>query len=130
MQKRKFKGEGKVQFLAKKEEIQSLLEKGWPVSAILDQLRDEGSITLGYHQFLHYVRRLIGGGTKTPDTARNMPPAKTGDAPGDLEIDKSPEAPERKKPRIGKIEAEPFQYNPNADISDFIGRKNRKPDSE
>lgn len=111
---RKFKGEGKVQFLAKKEEIKSYMEKGWPVSAILDQLKTEGAITLGYHQFRHYVRTLITGG----------PPAEK-----DREAQGNKETPGRKKPRIGKVQDESFTYNPNADISDFLGHDaSKKPE--
>lgn len=114
---------GKVEFLEKKGEILAELNKGWPLDAVYDRLRNKGAIHFTYGQMQIYIREFIPGGVQGKAVATSEMNTK-----GANEL---PEAgPERKKPRIGKIETEPFKYNPNADISGFLGRKDPKPDNE
>jgi hypothetical protein len=51
----------KVEFLALKDEIFEALEKGWPMTAIWETLRDEGSFTASYNTFRLYVLEYLNG---------------------------------------------------------------------
>lgn len=51
-------GLGRVTFLAHKEVIQSLIEKGYP-KKMIHQLY-EPQLRIGYAQFCEYIRRYIG----------------------------------------------------------------------
>lgn len=49
----------KVAFLAMREDISEALEKGWPMTAIWETLRDEGSFTASYNTFRLYVLEYL-----------------------------------------------------------------------
>ena len=51
----------KVEFLALKEDISEAIEKGWPMSAIWETLRDDGSFTASYNTFRLYVLEYLNG---------------------------------------------------------------------
>ena len=51
----------KVAFLAMREDISEALEKGWPMTAIWETLRDEGSFTATYNTFRLYVLKYLNG---------------------------------------------------------------------
>ncbi|QBR83751.1 conjugal transfer protein TraK [Legionella israelensis] len=51
----------KVEFLALKDNISEALEKGWPMTAIWETLRDEGSFTASYNTFRLYVLEYLNG---------------------------------------------------------------------
>ena len=51
----------KVEFLALKDDISEALEKGWPMTAIWETLRDEGSFTASYNTFRLYVLEYLNG---------------------------------------------------------------------
>jgi len=51
----------KVEFLALKDDISEALEKGWPVTAIWETLRDEGRITSSYNTFRLYIFKYLNG---------------------------------------------------------------------
>ncbi|CZG31786.1 TraK family protein [Legionella pneumophila serogroup 1] len=51
----------KVEFLALKDDISEALEKGWPMIAIWETLRDEGSFTASYNTFRLYVLEYLNG---------------------------------------------------------------------
>lgn len=51
----------KVEFLALKEEISEALEKGWPMTAIWETLRGEGSFTASYNTFRLYILEYLNG---------------------------------------------------------------------
>ena len=51
----------KVEFLALKDDISEALEKGWPMTAIWETLRDEGSFTASYNTFRLYVLQYLNG---------------------------------------------------------------------
>ncbi|HAT8830484.1 TPA: TraK family protein [Legionella pneumophila] len=51
----------KVEFLALKEDISEALEKGWPMTAIWETLRDEGSFTASYNTFRLYILEYLNG---------------------------------------------------------------------
>lgn len=54
-----FKGAGRVEFLAKKTDIGSMIEAGYPVKEIWKRLHETGAVRVSYRQFLHYVNTLI-----------------------------------------------------------------------
>ncbi len=51
----------KVEFLALKDDISEALEKGWPMTAIWETLRDEGSFTASYNTFRLYILEYLNG---------------------------------------------------------------------
>ncbi len=51
----------KVEFLALKDDISEALEKGWPMTAIWETLRDEGGFTASYNTFRLYVLEYLNG---------------------------------------------------------------------
>ncbi len=49
-------GQGRVEFLANKALIYSLLEKGHTIIAVFEQLKEEGKLTLSYASFSALLR--------------------------------------------------------------------------
>ncbi len=64
--KRIKQGQGKVEYLAHKEKIFSLLAKGYTITAIHEQLTKEGKITLSYPRFAALL----------PKKSKELPPEK------------------------------------------------------
>ncbi|HAU0968754.1 TPA: conjugal transfer protein TraK [Legionella pneumophila] len=62
----------KVEFLALKDDISEALEKGWPMIAIWETLRDEGSFTASYNTFRLYVLEYLNG-QKTGYSQKDSP---------------------------------------------------------
>ena len=54
---KRYKGQGRVAFLANFEKIQNLVEAGWPLQAVFDQCQD--GLGIQYIQFRRYVRQYI-----------------------------------------------------------------------
>ena len=55
--KRASKGSGKVEFIANREQIEELLQKGYTMKSIHNLLLEEGKIiALGYKSLCHYVK--------------------------------------------------------------------------
>ncbi len=107
---------GEREFFKQRQRIQDYLKNGWSPRAIYDELREEGLIHFTYGQMTTYISEMVAGKVH----GKTVAPSET----NDRGTDKPPDTgPERKKPKIGRIEAEPFKYNPNADISDFIHGK-------
>ncbi|HAT1927498.1 TPA: TraK family protein [Legionella pneumophila] len=51
----------KVAFLAMREDISEVLEKGWSITIIWETLRDERSFTATYNTFRLYVLKYLNG---------------------------------------------------------------------
>ncbi len=57
MTDRKYKGKGYVEFLANREEIRRLADKGYSITLIFNELSDNKKITIKYGQFYNLFRR-------------------------------------------------------------------------
>lgn len=101
MTKRRYKGQGKVEFLANMDRIRSELQQGWPIRAIYDRLSEEGMIHCGYDQMLKYVRELIRGrpGEKTS--------AQKTAAQTENEVEKQQEGPVKVTSDVKKFKHDP-----------------------
>lgn len=66
---KKFRGEGRVQFLTHKDTIRQEIEQGWSVTAVYE--RHKAKLNISYMQFSRYVQRFITGTPekKTPQQA-------------------------------------------------------------
>lgn len=77
---KRYKGEGKVAFLANLSSIRTLIEEGWPIQAVYDKHRDK--VNIKYMQFHRYVSKYIkdapaGNGPKEAAPVIGMPPVPT-----------------------------------------------------
>lgn len=80
--KRRLKGEGRVGFLARVEEIRTLIDQGYPLLSIYERHKD--GLTITYSQFTRYVAKFItrkeahgqaesAGGTQAPGPKPSAP---------------------------------------------------------
>lgn len=58
-EKSKFRGAGRIAFLARKEEIVKMIEEGYPLLRIYQ--KHEGKLNISYGQFARYVSKFIRG---------------------------------------------------------------------
>lgn len=56
---KRYKGEGRVSFLANLDSIRKGVDEGWPLQAIYDRHKDR--LNIQYMQFHRYVRKYITG---------------------------------------------------------------------
>lgn len=56
---KRYKGEGRVNFLAHLESIREAVQAGWPIKAVYDQHQDR--LIIRYAQFIKYVDQYIKG---------------------------------------------------------------------
>lgn len=53
------KGTGKIEVIACRGEIRTLLQQGYAVSVIYSRLSEENKLTIGWRQFYRHVRKLV-----------------------------------------------------------------------
>jgi hypothetical protein len=56
---KKYRGDGRVSFLAHLESIKTEIQEGWSIQAVYQ--RHSGQLDISYPQFVRYVRRYITG---------------------------------------------------------------------
>lgn len=66
---KRYKGEGRVAFLANIESIRKEVEAGWPLAAVYDRHSDK--LNIKYMQFSRYVDQYIRG--KSPEKTKPAP---------------------------------------------------------
>ncbi|HEU4854381.1 MAG TPA: TraK family protein [Nitrosospira sp.] len=64
--RKKFRGAGRVAFLARKEGIQKMIEEGYPNLVIYEKYGDE--LKISYSQFARYIRKFFVSKEKKPDS--------------------------------------------------------------
>ena len=67
---KRYKGEGRVSFLANLESIRNEVEAGWPLQAVYDRHKDR--LNIQYMQFHRYVRKFITGDAPKRQRNRGM----------------------------------------------------------
>lgn len=70
---KKFRGEGRVQFLSHQETFRQEIEKGWPLTAVYERHKEK--LDISYMQFSRYVQRFITGKTTAPGKTIKQPSA-------------------------------------------------------
>jgi hypothetical protein len=69
---KRYKGEGRVAFLANLESIRQEVEAGWPLQAVYDRHKDK--LNIQYMQFHRYVTKYVKG--KTEKTTKEVAEVK------------------------------------------------------
>jgi len=67
---KRYKGEGRVRFLANLDSIRNEVEAGWPLQAVYDRHKDR--LNIQYMQFHRYVRKYITGETPRQQNMKGM----------------------------------------------------------
>lgn len=69
------RGSGRVAFLARKEEIHKMIDEGYPFISIYEKY--ENKLSIGYSQFMKYVRKFILG-SKEDENEGTKPESRIG----------------------------------------------------
>jgi hypothetical protein len=75
---KRYKGEGRVSFLAHLDSIRQEVEAGWPLQAVYDRHKDH--LNIQYMQFHRYVSKYIKGEVSPTPTKSGMDTAALGKA--------------------------------------------------
>jgi hypothetical protein len=86
---KKFRGEGRVQFLSHQETFRQEIEKGWPLTAVYDRHKDK--LDISYMQFSRYVQRFITGKVTAPPKATKRLSAAQGPQPESVLVKPRPQ---------------------------------------
>ncbi len=63
-------GSARVEFFACREEVETMLAKGYSVRMVYEHLKEQGRLTCGYSAFCDYVR---GGGKRKHSRKMRLP---------------------------------------------------------
>ncbi len=99
---KRYKGEGRVSFLANLDSIRNEVEAGWPLQAVYDRHKDR--LNIQYMQFHRYVRKYITGETPRQKNMKGMDQA-------DIQKPKHPEKfspPTKEAPKKNLNDATPL----------------------
>lgn len=108
-----FYAKSRIQFLAQMELIRSALERGYPMTEVWKELRDEGNFDAKYAQFVAYVRKHIKNPTvrrEKLDLQKTRDELRSG-ATGDPKPSQNTTGPIGSK-RLGPPPPKPFKWNP------------------
>jgi hypothetical protein len=65
---KKYRGDGRVSFLAHLESFKKEIQEGWSIQAVYERYADK--LDISYPQFVRYVRRYITGPVSEPEQAK------------------------------------------------------------